>query len=173
MGCGPASRDKRRTMSPVRILALLLLVLLASPLLLAGLPAPGAAQEGGAERLALTLDDAIRLALRNNRGLLDAQLQRTIRAFSLEVAEDRYRPTASIGSSARAGKEQDWTTDVVAETGLRVRTGGQVSLRWSKPLAAGTTPPAASPSASRSRCCGASGWASRPRRSGWRGSARR
>ena len=122
-------------MSPVRILALLLLVLLASPLLLAGLPAPGAAQEGGAERLALTLDDAIRLALRNNRGLLDAQLQRTIQAFSLEVAEDRYRPTASIGSSARAGKEQDWTTDVVAETGLRVRTGGQVSLRWSKPLA--------------------------------------
>ena len=119
-------------MSPLRTLALLLLAL---PLLLS-LPAPGQAQEGGGgERLALTLDDAIRLALQNNRGLLDAQLQRTVRAFSLEVAEDRYRPTASLGSTLRGQKDQDWTTDVVAETGLRVETGGRFSLRWSKPVA--------------------------------------
>ena len=119
-------------MSPLRFLALPLLALL----LLLSLPAPGQAQEGGGgEHLALTLDDAIRLALQNNRGLLDAQLQRTVRAFSLEVAEDRYRPTASLGSTLRGQKDQDWTTDVVAETGLRVDTGGRFSLRWSKPLA--------------------------------------
>ena len=121
-------------MGPVRILAPPLLAL---PLLLILiLPAPGQAQEGaGGERLALTLDDAIRLALQNNRGLLDAQLQRTIRAFSLEVAEDRYRPTARLGSALRGQKEDDWTTDVSAETGLRVETGGRFSLRWSKPVA--------------------------------------
>ena len=120
-------------MSPARTLALLLLAL---PMLVLWPLAPGQAQEGaGAERLALTLDDAIRLALQNNRGLLDARLRRTIRAFSLEVAEDRYRPTASVGSSVGAQREQDWTTDVVAETRLRVETGGQVSARWSKPLA--------------------------------------
>ena len=130
---GRPAGTRHPAMSPVRALAL---VLLTSPMLILWPAAGQGAESVAGERLALTLDDAIRLALQNNRGLLDARLQRTIQEFSLEVTEDRYRPTASVGSSLRGQKEQDdWTTDVVAETGLRVRTGGQVSLRWSKPLA--------------------------------------
>ena len=62
-------------------------------------------------RLDLTLDEAIGLALQNNRDLLDARLERTIQAFSLEVAEDRYRPTVSIGQTLRVDKENDLVVD--------------------------------------------------------------
>ena len=82
----------------------------------------------------LTLDDAIRLAVQNNRGLLDAQLSRAIQAFALEVAEDRYRPTASLSPVVRADKGLGDTAEVSAETGLRIETGGQFTIRWSKPL---------------------------------------
>ena len=84
--------------------------------------------------LELTLDEAIGFALKNNRGLIDARLQRTIQTFSLDVAEDQFRPNVRIGSSAHVQREQDSTTDLFAETGLRIPTGGQVALRWSKPL---------------------------------------
>ncbi len=137
------SDDERRSQSWriavssewLRLPAFTLLLLV--PLLLASWsPASGQGRDGGdAARLELTLDDAIRLALQNNRSLLDAQLARTIQAFALEVAEDRYRPTASFSPTVRAAREMDETAEFTAETGLRIQTGGQFELRWSKPLA--------------------------------------
>lgn len=85
--------------------------------------------------LDLTLDEAIGLALQNNRSLLDARLARTVQAFALEVAEDRYWPTASIAPAVGAEKEEDFTADSSIEAGLRLRTGGELALRWSKPIA--------------------------------------
>ena len=82
----------------------------------------------------LTLNDAIRLALRNNRSLLDARAARTVQEFALDVAGDRYRPTVSIGPSARARTSQDSAADVSVQTGLRVPTGGQLTGRWARPL---------------------------------------
>ncbi len=97
---------------------------------------PAAGQEGlPGERLELTLDDAIGLALRNNRGLLDARLARTLQQLSLEIAEDRYSPTAGITSSVRARREAEATAEATVSTGLRIPTGGQLTLQWSKPLA--------------------------------------
>ena len=88
-----------------------------------------------AKPLELTLDAAIRLALQNNRGLIAARLARTLQEFALDVAGDRYRPTVTIAPSTEARREQDWTAGVDAEARLRMRTGGQVMLRWSKPVA--------------------------------------
>ena len=85
-------------------------------------------------RLDLTLNETISLALQNNRSLLDARLARTVEAFSLEVAEDRYRPTVSIGPSVRVEKDEDFAADSSVEAGLRLQTGGQFTLGWSKPL---------------------------------------
>ena len=68
----------------------------------------------------LTLDDAIRLALRNNRNLLDARLGRDL-----------------DGASSRAARDEDSETDLSAETSLRVPTGGRITLRWSKPVDGG------------------------------------
>ncbi len=104
-------------------------------LLLASAPASGDEEPRVVSlHLDLTLDEAIGLALKNNRSLLDARLARTVEAFSLEVAEDRYRPTASIGPSVRMEKDDDFTADTSVEAGLRVQTGGQFTLSWSKPL---------------------------------------
>ena len=94
-----------------------------------------AADSSGGEPLVLSLDDAVRLALQNNRSLIDARLARTLQEFALDVAGDRYRPTATIGPITRVQKEQDWKADIDAETRLRIRTGGQVTLRWSKSIA--------------------------------------
>ena len=92
-------------------------------------------ETAGVESLKLTLDDSIRLALRNNRGLLDERLLRTVQKFALEVAGDRYRPTANIVPLTRTNRDGKTGVDMVAETGLRVPTGGRITLRWSKPLA--------------------------------------
>ena len=127
---GDAGRGNDRARGAV---VLLLIV----PLLLAWWStASGQGQEGGGgAALELTLEDAIRLALQNNRDLLDARLSRTIQEFSLDVAEDRYRPTASFSPVVRVERERDTTAELAAETGLRVETGGQFSLRFSEPVA--------------------------------------
>ena len=85
----------------------------------------------------LTLDDAIRLALRNNRNLLDARLGRDLDEHSLALAEDRYRPRAGLGASSRAARDEDSETDLSAETSIRIPTGGRITLRWSKPVDGG------------------------------------
>ena len=89
----------------------------------------------GARPLELTLDAAIRLALQNNRGLVEARLARTLQEFELDVAGDRYRPTVTIAPSTEARRELDWKAGVDTEARLRMRTGAQVTLRWSKPVA--------------------------------------
>ncbi|MDE0342792.1 MAG: TolC family protein [Deltaproteobacteria bacterium] len=117
----------------VHTLALLLIV----SLMLAPSPRTSAqGQDVGAGSLVdLTLDDAIGLALQNNRSLLNAQLARAIQVFTLEVAEDRYSLTASFSPVVHAQREASETADIDVETGLRIETGGQFTLRWSKPVA--------------------------------------
>ena len=112
-------------------------LLLAVPVLLAACPSTfgQSGDSAGGRPLVLTLDDAVRLALQNNRSLIDARLARTLQEFALDVAGDRYRPTVTIGPSTQAQKEQDWKAEVDAETRLRIRTGGQFTLRWAKPIA--------------------------------------
>ena len=133
----PRSPSRRNAIRPTGLHMPALVLLLLVPLLLAPWStASGQGQDGGeGAPLELTLDDAIRLALQNNRSLLDAQLARTIQAFALEVAEDRYRPTAAFSPVVRAEKELGERADFAVETGLRIQTGGQFTLRWSKPLA--------------------------------------
>ena len=104
------------------------------------LSAPAAGDEhAGAEasRMELTLDAAIRLALRNNRSLLDARLDRTLDTFALDVAGDRYRPRASIRSSANAERHEDTKANLSTTGSIRVPTGGEFTLGWRKPLVGG------------------------------------
>ena len=131
------SQSRRFVVRSMRLRASTFVALLIVALLLAPWPTASAqGQDGGAGSLVdLTLDDAIRMALQNNRGLLDAQLSRAIQVFALEVAEDRYSPTASFSPVVRAEKERGEAADFAVETGLRVETGGQLTLRWTKPLA--------------------------------------
>ena len=117
-------------MTGVRSAAALLVVVL----MLVPMPATGARQ-GDAGVLELTLGRAIRLALHNSRFLLVARHGRVTDRFELEVAEDRYRPTASVGVSASDGNRRSESAEISAGPRLRVPTGGAFNLRWSEPLA--------------------------------------
>ena len=108
--------------------------LLAVTLVLVPVPATGAGQ-GDAGILELTLDRAVRLALQNSRFLLTARHRRVTDRFALEVAEDRYRPRASVGVSASDGSRRPGSAKISAGPRLRIRTGGEFDLRWSEPLA--------------------------------------
>ncbi|MDE0129681.1 MAG: TolC family protein [Gammaproteobacteria bacterium] len=77
----------------------------------------------------LTLNDAILLALERNRPLLNSRLDREVQRFSLEVAEDRYRPTFSLSPFANQDRI-DRTAGLGARSVLRVPTGGQFGIHY-------------------------------------------
>ena len=77
----------------------------------------------------LTLEDAIGTALERNRDLLNRRLDREVRKFSLDVAEDRYRPRFNLESFAETDR-QDRRAGGGAGASLRVPTGGEFALRW-------------------------------------------
>ncbi len=83
--------------------------------------------------LNLTLDEAIQLVLERNRGLLNQHLNRETQRFSLEVAEDRYRPQFTISSSSRHDRN-DETADVRFGADLRVPTGGTFGVGASESI---------------------------------------
>ena len=97
-----------------------------------------AAEPAGTQVLALTLEEAIRLALANNRSLERARLGREADRLSLEVAEERYRPRASVDASARTDNRRPGSMELSAGPRMRVPTGGEFSLRWSEPVGGGT-----------------------------------
>ena len=94
-----------------------------------------AAADDGPGRLALTLEEAIRLALDGSRSAVAAWLGREEQRLALEAAEERYEPTASIDASAGVAKEDPWEAEVSLGPSLRVPTGGSFRLSWSKPVA--------------------------------------
>ena len=106
----------------------------AALLLLLLVPVPRSeAVQGNAQVLELTLDRAVRLALRNNRSLRRARLRREAERFELEVSGDRYRPRVNVGAKAD-GERRSGTGAVSVGPSLRVPTGGEFDLGWSQPL---------------------------------------
>ncbi len=83
--------------------------------------------------LNLTLDEAIQLALQRNRGLLNQRLERETQRFSLDVAQDRYRPQFTVRSSGSHDRD-DETAEVGFGADLRVPTGGTLGLGASESL---------------------------------------
>ena len=80
----------------------------------------------------LALTDAIALAMRNNRRLVNGRLDRAVQRFALVVAEDKFKPDVNIGSFQRFETEEGgWARDdygaTVAAT-LRLPTGARLDL---------------------------------------------
>ncbi len=95
--------------------------------LLVSMPAPAD------QPLDLTLEDTIKLALQNNRPLLNRRLDREVQRFSLDVIEDRWTPRATISPFASKDR-QDRQTGVRSQVGMRLPTGGRFALRWDETL---------------------------------------
>ena len=100
------------------------------------LPVSAMADSGGTEPVIvfdLSLEDAIGRALERNRPLLNRRLDREVERFSLDVAEDRWRPRVSV-SPFLSRDRLDRRAGVGARTTLRVPTGGEFALGWDEAL---------------------------------------
>ena len=120
------------TLTGVGFMRLLLLLLWMG---LTFLALPAEAQTGGPRGLALTLEEAVRLALTKSRTAISARLGRDEQKLALEAAEERYDPNASAMLGTNATSLGDRTADLSIGPSLRVPTGGTFSLSWRKPLA--------------------------------------
>ena len=102
---------------------------------LRGPPAGATAGATAGKALRLSLADTVRLALDNNRDLDNARIGRVLQRYSLEIAENEFRPRFALGSGAQrsgaAGARPQDSTQVSTSALLRVRTGGQFALNWS------------------------------------------
>lgn len=87
--------------------------------------------------LVLTVDQAVQLALRNNRTLISARYRRELQRYALDVSEDRYRPRANVGALWRDTDLGASSADLSVGPALRVPTGGQFSLFWNQSLDGG------------------------------------
>ena len=83
------------------------------------------------EILGLTLDDAIALAVRDNRGIQTAYLQRVAQKFDLYVSEGKFFPkltlTTGILDNKAAGLSSR-TKDITTNATLALPTGAKLSL---------------------------------------------
>ncbi|MEW6495976.1 MAG: TolC family protein, partial [Cyanobacteriota bacterium] len=95
------------------------------------------------EEIALTLSDAVILALENNRPLKNAYLERIVQRQELAVAEDKFVPnlTPTVSVSLAQLGQNTTTTDgdvgVGATVAVKIPTGGELSFSWatnSQPL---------------------------------------
>ncbi|WP_192456256.1 TolC family protein [Musicola keenii] len=85
------------------------------------------------QRIDLSLGDAVYLALRDNRAIRSAYLDRIAQKFDLRVAEDRFTPKLMLSGSYLAERNQDdryRQSDITPTTTLLTPYGTRVSLGW-------------------------------------------
>jgi len=85
--------------------------------------------------LDLTLKDAIERVLEHSRSLLNRRLDREVQRFSLDVAEDRWRPRFAIEPFVSRDR-LDRRAGVGALATLRIPTGGEFALSWEETASA-------------------------------------
>ena len=99
--------------------------------------------EQHARRLELTLADTIALAIRNNRRLINARLDRVVQKYALKVAEDKFRPDAFIepfieldATGQGVSRVYSAGTGIASRVVLGIPTGGQFAFVWTNSVAA-------------------------------------
>jgi outer membrane protein TolC len=83
------------------------------------------------EMMALTLDDAIALAIRDNRGIQTTYLQRIAQKFELYVSEGKFFPKLTLSTGVVYNKVNGLsarTKDVFSNTTLDLPTGARLRL---------------------------------------------
>lgn len=96
------------------------------------------------ETLALTLDDAIALAVRDNRGIQTAYLQRIAQKFDLYVSEGKFLPKLTLTTGLLENKVNGLTSrtkDVTTNATLGLPTGAKLSLATTNGLGSSSSNP--------------------------------
>ena len=100
-------------------------------------PYPAAADPPRQKAQTMTLAEAVTLALRHNRTVENAYLDRLLERFDLKTAQEKFFPDFFLFSSASQEKtagESAQSTEVGGEARLKVPTGGEFSLTWTQPV---------------------------------------
>ncbi|MYE58913.1 MAG: TolC family protein [Alphaproteobacteria bacterium] len=96
---------------------------------------PASVEPAGGRELHVSLADTVQLALDNNRDLSNARLGRILQRYSLEIAENEFRPRFALGTGAQRsgapGTRPNDTAQLSTSALLRIPTGGQFALTWS------------------------------------------
>lgn len=96
-------------------------------------PAPPPAAEG--PRVELSLADAVALAMRDNRAIRSAFLQRVAQKFNLRVAEDKFSPKLNISGSyllRRNTGDNGSSADISPVASMVTPIGTQITMGWTK-----------------------------------------
>ena len=96
------------------------------------------------ETLALTLDDAIALAVRDNRGIQTAYLQRIAQKFDLYVSEGKFLSKLTLTTGLLENKVNGLTSrtkDVTTNATLGLPTGAKLSLATTNGLGSSSSNP--------------------------------
>jgi len=83
----------------------------------------------GAKRM--DLQEAVALALRHNKTVESAYLDRVVEKFNLKIAQDEFRPDFTLSASALYSHVKDadlLARQIGAEISLKIPTGGQFNL---------------------------------------------
>lgn len=94
----------------------------------AALVAPASAE---GPQISLSLDEAVSLALRDNRAIKSAYLQRIAQKFDLRVAEDRLSPRLTLSSAylaSRVNGQTSHSADAGPVISMTTRTGAQMAI---------------------------------------------
>ncbi|WAH57366.1 TolC family protein [Pseudomonas silvicola] len=87
--------------------------------------------------VALTLQDAVYLGLRQNRSIKSSYISRIAQAFDLRVSEDRFTPKVTISARHIAGHSDDdhyRQSELIPDTELLTPIGTRFSLAWNSQL---------------------------------------
>lgn len=93
------------------------------------------------QTITLQLEEAVSLALRNNRDIQSGYLSREREMMSLDVAEDQFMPDLTIDAGPSWSDGAGITGEVSSAISTQLPTGGNISLSWANALTndAGTT----------------------------------
>jgi outer membrane protein TolC len=94
--------------------------------------------------ITLSLDDAVALAVRNNRGIQAAYLQRIGEKFDLYVSEGKFLPSLLLTTrlvNSKVNGVSNRTKDILASAGLALPTGAQLSLSTTNGLGSSSSSP--------------------------------
>lgn len=84
--------------------------------------------------LPLSLEESVSLALRNNRDIESAYLDRTRDALALELAEDQFLPDLEIDGGPTTSRSGRRSASVDTTLSSELPTGGDISLSWTNSL---------------------------------------
>ena len=79
----------------------------------------------------ITLAEAVTLALRHNRTIESAYLNRILEKFDLTIAQDKFHPKLNLAASiTHQNRDSRLNTQVGAELAWLIPSGGQFALAW-------------------------------------------